>query len=468
MPVRSFTDLLAKAGWHVKSRDSMSLLGDGAGRAGQRVFNRLMAVPGVYDGLHFAQFRTGGRVARLAERLAARPAVPRLRAELDRDPVDLVLSVFATGALAAAELRRQPGGGGGPGAPEFKAVVYCPDVAAHKLWVHEGTDLFLVSSPAAAASVRRFLPRAPIAMVPPPVRTVFYDAPSQAAARQRLGLPERARCALLIDSGWGFAPLSAAAAALADAGVHVLAVAGRNARVERELNELAAARPMLRPFGFTDQVPALMAAADVVIALPGAATCAEARVVGRRLLLLDVMPGHGRDNLLHELEQGSAEACGPAAADIAASATAMLDGHGLDSARPNGADGGTGNGMPKAPRWEPAFAAALGTIGLDVAFNDTDAKGPAACVPSSLTPRAMRDSTAGQAPATRRSERSAPTGTRPGWRSRPRSCPTACSWTPRRRASPSPTSSGSRPAVISRSCTRARRPSKATSRWRKR
>ena len=201
MPVRSFTDVLAKAGWRVRSRDSMSLLGDGAGRAGQRVFDRLMTVPGVYDGLHFAQFRTGGRVARLAERLAARPAVPRLRAELERDPVDLVLSVFATGALAAAELRGQRSGAArraatGPVTPEFRAVVYCPDVAAHKLWVHEGTDLFLVSSPAAAASVRRFLPRAPIALVPSPVRAAFYDAPGQAAARRRSASRRRraARC----------------------------------------------------------------------------------------------------------------------------------------------------------------------------------------------------------------------------------------------------------------------------------
>ena len=52
-----------------------------------------------------------------------------------------------------------------------------------------------------------------------------------------------------------------------------------------------------------------MAAADVVVALPGANTCAEVRVVGRRLLLLDVMPGHGRDNLLHELELGQAHTC---------------------------------------------------------------------------------------------------------------------------------------------------------------
>jgi processive 1,2-diacylglycerol beta-glucosyltransferase len=403
MPARSFTGLLTRAGWRVRTRDSMSLLGNGAGRAGQRVFDQLMTVPGVYDGLHFAQFRTGGRLARLADRLAARPAVPELRAELRRDPADLVLSVFATGALAAATLREQQP------REDFRAVVYCPDVTAHKLWVHEGTDLFLVSSPAAAASVRRFRPRAPIALVPPPVRAAFYDAPSQEEARQRLGLSDAglsstglsdpARCVLLIDSGWGFAPLADAARALADAGLHVLAVAGRNRKVERELRELAATRPRLRPFGFTDQVPDLMAAADVVVALPGAATCAEARVVGRRLLLLDVMPGHGRDNLLHELEQGGAEVSGPTAADIAASVTAMLDRLGLDrlgldrlgldrlGPHPLGPDAldrdaldrsAAGARAPRVPRWEPAFVKALGEIGLDIATDDNDLTGASA------------------------------------------------------------------------------------------
>ena len=363
MPARSFTGLLRRAGWRVRSRDSMSLLGHGGGRAGQQVFDRLMTVPGVYDGLHFAQFRTGGRAARLAERLAARPAVPELRAELLRDPADLVLSVFPTGALAAARLRdQQPAAGG----RWFRAVVYCPDVTAHKLWVHEGTDLFLVSSPAAAASVRRFLPRAPVALVPPPVRAAFYDAPARAAARRQLGIPAAARCALLIDSGWGFAPLAAAAAALADAGADVLAVAGRNPRVERELRELAATRPALRPFGFTDAVPALMAAADLVIALPGAATCAEARVVGRPLLLLDVMPGHGRDNLLHELEQGGADVCGPAAADIARSALAAFD-RAVTRADTR---------SRAAPRWEPAFAKALGELGLDISADDAGGAPP--------------------------------------------------------------------------------------------
>jgi UDP-N-acetylglucosamine:LPS N-acetylglucosamine transferase len=362
MPARGFGDLLRRSGWRARRLDSMALLGSGGAGAGLRVFGGLMSVPGVYDGLHFAELRTGGRLARMMDRAAARRVVPALRADLAREPADLVLSVFATGALAAAGLKRE--------APGRRTVVYCPDVAVHRLWVHVGTDLFLVSSPAAVASVRRFRPDAEIAVMPPPVRASFYAAPSREAARRALRISPDAPCVLLIDSGWGFAPLAGAAAALADAGVSVLAVAGRNAATERKLREVAAAKRNVIPFGFTGQVPELMAAADLVVALPGAATCAEARVVGRRLLLLDVMPGHGRDNLLHELEQGRAGVCGPAAADIAAGALAMLG----DS--DPGVPGDPG--VPRAPRWEPAFAAALGRIGVEI-----KPQREAACAPSS-------------------------------------------------------------------------------------
>jgi hypothetical protein len=81
-------------------------------------------------------------------------------------------------------------------------------------------------------------------------------------------------------------------------------------------------------------------------------------------VLLDVMPGHGRDNLLHELEQGGAEACGPTAADIAASVRAVLDAPGLDG--PGYANADERPRAAAVPRWEPAFAAALGEIGLEV------------------------------------------------------------------------------------------------------
>jgi processive 1,2-diacylglycerol beta-glucosyltransferase len=350
MMARSCAGLLERAGWRTRSLNCMSLLGRTSGRAGERLFGKLVTIPGLYDGLHFAHFRTGSRLAELMDRTVTGRLAPSLRADLQRNPADLVLSVFATGASAAAKLKAE--------APARRTVVLCTDVSVHRLWVSEGTDLFLVTSPAAAASVRRYLPRAAVSVVPPPVRDAFYAAPAQDEARARLGLPLTDLAVLVIDSGWGFGPLVESVSMLADAGIHVLAVAGRHRAVERQLRELARTNSRVIPFGFTDRVPELMAAADVVVALPGATTCSEARVVGRRLLLLDVMPGHGRDNLQHELEQGAAQVCRPTPDGVSGSALAMLE----DAPGPAPA--------PRQQRWEPAYVAALQEIGLDLRVPD--------------------------------------------------------------------------------------------------
>jgi processive 1,2-diacylglycerol beta-glucosyltransferase len=132
-------------------------------------------------------------------------------------------------------------------------------------------------------------------------------------------------------------------------------VAGRQQAVERRFREMARSSPQITPFGFTNRIPELMAAADLVVSLPGATTCSEARVVGRHLLLLDVMPGHGRDNLLHELELGAAHVCVPTARGVTASVLALRD-QAIGPLPRTGA----------AARWEPAFLAALQQIGLDL------------------------------------------------------------------------------------------------------
>jgi processive 1,2-diacylglycerol beta-glucosyltransferase len=354
MMARSCAEVLERSGWRTRPLDSMSLLGPACGGVGAGLFHRMVGVPGLYDGLHFAHLRTGSRLADLMDRAATARMVPALRAELEREPADLVISVFATGASAAAKLKAET--------PGLRTVVLCTDVAVHRMWVTEGTDLFLVTSTAAAASVRRYLPRAAVAIVPPSVRSAFYSAPTQRHARAALGVPPSGFCVLAMDSGWGFGPLAESVQALAEAGVHVLAVAGRDQRTERRFRELAARTPRITPFGYTDRIPELMAAADLVIALPGAITCAEARVVGRQLLLLDVMPGHGRDNLLHELELGGAHTCVMTPDGVTASVLALRDKAGMGGDK----EVSQATSAPPAPRWEPALVAALQRIGLDL------------------------------------------------------------------------------------------------------
>ena len=96
-----------------------------------------------------------------------------------------------------------------------------------------------------------------------------------------------------------------------------------------------------------------MSAADLVITSSGD-TCTEARTVGRPLLLLDVVQGHGRDNLQHELELGDAMVTSAAASDVTRSALAALE-----RAKPAPA------GPARSPSgWESAFAAALSSCGF--------------------------------------------------------------------------------------------------------
>jgi processive 1,2-diacylglycerol beta-glucosyltransferase len=382
------TASLARLGWESRTLDCMRLLGRRAGQAGDWVFRRLTAMPGVYDGLHFAHFRSGSPLAQAMDEAATSRLVPALRAELRREPADLLIAVFATGASAAAKLalggaaglelaeRGAAGpepaerGAAGPEPAERGAagpepaepgrgcrrVVLCIDAVPHSLWVRDGIDLFLVTSAAAAASVRRYVPRAQVRVVPPPVRSAFYSRVPQAAARQPFGIPAYAGCVLLMGGGWGLGPLEQSARALADAGVHVLAVAGRNRQLAARLEALARSSPRVHPFGFTERIVELMNASDVVVTLPGAMTCAEARAVGRRLVLLDAMPGHGRENVQHQLELGGADVCNPRPEDLTASVLAALN-----QARRRLPSGGR-----MAGEWDQAFAAALASIDLEL------------------------------------------------------------------------------------------------------
>ncbi|MBO0775844.1 MAG: hypothetical protein J2P34_05975, partial [Actinobacteria bacterium] len=335
---------LSQRGWSTEILDAMRLLGRRGGAAGEAIFRSMLAVPGLFDAFHFGALRPGGRLALLADAAARRKLVPQLRGYLDENPPELIISVFATGASAVSELAdRYPG---------MSHVVFCSDVTPHRLWVHPHVDLYLVTSVAAEAAVRRYQPQAQVQVVAPPMRPGFLSPPSQEEARAALGLPAGDRCVMLMSGAWGLGPLADAAAGLADAGLQVLAVAGRNARLATRLRAAAGTRPRLHPFGFTDQIPTLMAAADLVITSSGD-TCAEARTVGRPLLLLDVVPGHGRDNLQHELEQGDASVTSPRPADVVATALAALD-----RAKP------PSSGRAHCAAWEDALSLALDSMGL--------------------------------------------------------------------------------------------------------
>src|SRR5207302_3508569 len=218
-------DALAPYGVESKVLDCGPLMGRGPGVIADRVFRALLSSTPVYAASHSSQLRGEGVLGRFADRASERAMYPHLRDEARRFRPDLIVSVFATGTAAAERLKEEH--------PGLVTVVFMTDSFAHRVWVHEGTDLFLVTSDLAAASVRRYWPQARVDVVNAPVRSAFYEAPTQDAARAGLGVPGDASCVLVVSGSWGVGPLAEVAAALARAGHWVLAVAGTNGRLER-------------------------------------------------------------------------------------------------------------------------------------------------------------------------------------------------------------------------------------------
>jgi len=335
---------LEALGWTTRTLEATWLGGHGGwGSAAEGGLRRILTIPGLHDAFHYAALRTGNQLALHADAITRIQLVPRLREHLDRHPVELALSLSPAGASAVSSAV--------PHYPSMRHIVFCAEASPHRLWIQPNVDLYLVRSAAAEPAVHRFRPEARVLVIPPAVRSEFYRPPAQRTARIGLGVGEQGRCVLLAAGSRGEGPLAEIAAALAGVGLSVLAVAGHNARLERKLRAVAERRPSVLAFGFTDRMPELMAAADLVITTSGG-TCMEARTVGRPLLLLDLVQGHARDDLLYELELGDAAVSSRRPADVVRTALSCLK-------RIKPAPAGPTRALAE---WEDRFGAALETV----------------------------------------------------------------------------------------------------------
>ena len=119
-----------------------------------------------------------------------------------------------------------------------------------------------------------------------PVRDEIRNLPTQAEARERLGLPADKPVILVTGGSQGAKNLNSMLieAAKADPGVHYLVIAGR-LDYER-VNGLAGGAPNITVLGFCSDMPAAYAAADGVIARSGASTLTELSIIGKATLLV--------------------------------------------------------------------------------------------------------------------------------------------------------------------------------------
>lgn len=129
---------------------------------------------------------------------------------------------------------------------------------------------------------------------------------SKQELREMLGWPQDKTVVLIVGGGDGMGPVEETVCAVDEAGMDlVLAViAGRNEALRNSL-ENADLQTTTFIYGFVDNMPDLMNAADILLSKAGPGTISEAFIAGLPIILYSMMPGQEKGNVDYVLNENA-------------------------------------------------------------------------------------------------------------------------------------------------------------------
>jgi processive 1,2-diacylglycerol beta-glucosyltransferase len=226
-------------------------------------------------------------VRRLLCTLGSRPLA---RAIAEHNP-DVIVSTYPAVTVVLAHLRR-------------RRVVDCPTVATITdltglfFWAQPGIDTHLVMYGESMRSVERIAGRGSVQLVRPLISAEFLEPRCPTESRRALGLPEQGRMVVVSGGGWGVGDIAGAVGefTMVPEVTSIVCLAGRNEQLADKLNGVFAEEPRVHVYGFTDKMPDLLAAADVLVHSTGGVTCLEAKAAGTPVVSYGLPVGHARLN----------------------------------------------------------------------------------------------------------------------------------------------------------------------------
>jgi UDP-N-acetylglucosamine:LPS N-acetylglucosamine transferase len=202
----------------------------------------------------------------------------RMRRAIEAARPDVIVSTYPGATELLGTMRRR----GSVNVPVVSAIT---DLAALRWWAHPGVQLHLITHPESAQEVGEIAPGSEIACVRGLTDPGFYEPWDPAGARRALGLPAEAPVVLVSGGGWAVGDLGGAAeAALELPGATVVLLCGRSEAVRAALGSRFAGEPRVIVLGFSDRMPELMAAADVLVHSTAGLTVLEALMRGCRVI----------------------------------------------------------------------------------------------------------------------------------------------------------------------------------------
>jgi processive 1,2-diacylglycerol beta-glucosyltransferase len=234
---------------------------------------------------HVAPIRFSAR--RTLWLLGARPLA---RCIAEHEP-DVIVSTYPAVTVVLARLRRTK-------AVDCPTVATITDLTGLFFWAQPGIDMHLVMYGQSMSSVERIAGEGSVRLVRPLISADFLGPRCPLQARRALGLPEQGRMVVVSGGGWGVGDIEGAVREIAKMGEvsSIVCLAGRNEQLEDRLRGTFAAEPRVHVYGFTEEMPQLLAGADVLVHSTGGVTCLEAKAAGTPVVSYGLPVGHARLN----------------------------------------------------------------------------------------------------------------------------------------------------------------------------
>lgn len=191
--------------------------------------------------------------------------------------------------------------------PPFITVV-TDLVSTHAFWFHKNADLCIVPTDSARQRAINFgIEPEKIIVVGLPVALKFCEhVGNKNQLRETLGWPQNKLTTLIIGGGEGMGPLEQTALALDNSNLPItlVIVTGRNEKLKRKLETLKWLHPTYI-YGFTQQMPEMMTAADILLTKAGPGTISEALNIGLPMILYSKLPGQEDGNIDYISSEGA-------------------------------------------------------------------------------------------------------------------------------------------------------------------
>lgn len=187
-------------------------------------------------------------------------------------------------------------------------IVITDMVTTHAFWYNNNATLTL--SPTVEAKQRGVdigMDPDRIEVVGQPIADKFRHPPlPKEVMREQLGWAHDRPVILLVGGGEGMGPIEETVRAVDQAGLNVMLaiIAGRNETLKQNL-ETADLQTEHKVYGFVDNIPDLMNAADMIVTKAGPGTISEAFIAGLPIVLYSRMPGQEEGNVDYVVDKGA-------------------------------------------------------------------------------------------------------------------------------------------------------------------